>query len=176
MILCLHSTVLTLSRYNNLGINWASSIPAFLALICVPLPFLFYKFGPRIRKNCKYAGEAEAFMKRMQSEMEQHDEGAESDATAVPSEREEEKEREREEEEQEAFDYSYEGEDYQPRFEQIKTTASKPVGPRRGTSYEGNPYDIDRVNTRESFKSSRRQSRANSRAVSRVNSRASSRR
>jgi MFS family permease len=33
----------TTQMYDGLGIHWASSIPAFLALVCVPFPFLFYK-------------------------------------------------------------------------------------------------------------------------------------
>ena len=33
--------------YSSLGIHWASSIPAFLAVLCMPLPFLFYKYGQR---------------------------------------------------------------------------------------------------------------------------------
>lgn len=33
----------TSQMYAGLGIHWASCIPAFLALICVPFPFLFYK-------------------------------------------------------------------------------------------------------------------------------------
>lgn len=44
--------------YQGLGTNWASSIPAFLALACVPLPFLFYRYGAAIRVRCKYAAEA----------------------------------------------------------------------------------------------------------------------
>ena len=52
--------------YNNLGIHWASSIPAFLALACVPFPFLFYKYGPNIRRNCKYAREAAETMAELQ--------------------------------------------------------------------------------------------------------------
>lgn len=44
--------------YNSLGIHWASSIPAFLALACVPFPFLFYKYGELIRMKCKYAAQA----------------------------------------------------------------------------------------------------------------------
>lgn len=51
--------------YDNLGIHWASSIPAFLALACVPFPFLFYKYGESIRLKCKYASEAAAFLERM---------------------------------------------------------------------------------------------------------------
>ncbi|PHH68594.1 hypothetical protein CDD80_7409 [Ophiocordyceps camponoti-rufipedis] len=44
--------------YQGLGTNWASSVPAFLALACVPLPFLFYRYGAGIRVRCKYAAEA----------------------------------------------------------------------------------------------------------------------
>lgn len=46
--------------YDGLGIHWASSIPAFLGLACVPFPFLFYKYGESIRLKCKYASEAAA--------------------------------------------------------------------------------------------------------------------
>ncbi|EHK21769.1 uncharacterized protein TRIVIDRAFT_191922 [Trichoderma virens Gv29-8] len=41
--------------YQSLGIHWASSVPAFLSLACVPLPFIFYKYGAKIRKRCTYA-------------------------------------------------------------------------------------------------------------------------
>lgn len=51
--------------YRNLGIHWASSIPAFLALMCVPFPFLFYKYGESIRLKCKFAAEAAAVLERM---------------------------------------------------------------------------------------------------------------
>jgi hypothetical protein len=49
----------TVQMYNNLGIHWATCIPAFLTLVCVPFPFLFYKYGAAIRKRCKYAAEAQ---------------------------------------------------------------------------------------------------------------------
>ncbi|KAH8423481.1 MFS transporter [Aspergillus melleus] len=51
--------------YQRLGIHWASSIPAFLAVACVPMPFLFYKYGAKIRERCHYAAEADAFMNRL---------------------------------------------------------------------------------------------------------------
>ena len=51
--------------YNNLGIHWASSIPGFLALACVPFPFLFYMYGEPIRLQCKYAAEAAAALEKM---------------------------------------------------------------------------------------------------------------
>ncbi|KAL4768460.1 major facilitator superfamily domain-containing protein [Aspergillus nidulans var. acristatus] len=58
----------TTYMYNNLGIHWASSIPAFLALACVPFPFLFYKYGPAIRKRCKFAAQSAAFMRKIQEQ------------------------------------------------------------------------------------------------------------
>ncbi|KAJ6096883.1 MFS general substrate transporter [Penicillium sp. IBT 16267x] len=51
--------------YENLGIHWASSLPAFLALACVPMPFLFYPYGPGIRKRCHYAATSHAFMEKL---------------------------------------------------------------------------------------------------------------
>ncbi|KAL8669475.1 MAG: hypothetical protein Q9168_005937 [Polycauliona sp. 1 TL-2023] len=45
--------------YHRLGIHWASCIPAVLALVCVPFPFVLFNYGAAIRKKCKYAGEAE---------------------------------------------------------------------------------------------------------------------
>lgn len=41
--------------YNRLGNQWASTLVAFLSLICVPIPFLFYKYGPVIRTKSRYA-------------------------------------------------------------------------------------------------------------------------
>ena len=55
----------TTYMYDNLGIHWASTIPAFLALACVPFPFLFYKYGPVIRKKCRYAREAAEVMAKI---------------------------------------------------------------------------------------------------------------
>jgi hypothetical protein len=52
--------------YANLGIHWASSIPAFLALACVPFPFLFYMYGEAIRQRCKFAAEAAKLLEQMQ--------------------------------------------------------------------------------------------------------------
>ncbi len=50
----------TTQMFDRFGIHWASCVPAFLALACVPFPFLFYIFGARIRKHAKYAAEAQA--------------------------------------------------------------------------------------------------------------------
>ena len=61
----------TTYMYQNLGIHWASTIPAFLALMCVPFPFLFYRYGPAIRKRCKFAREAEEAMAEMSASRQQ---------------------------------------------------------------------------------------------------------
>jgi hypothetical protein len=145
----------TKHMYNNLGIHWASSIPAFLALACVPFPILFYKYGPAIRAKCKYAAESAAFMKRLQqmqqgqeapAGVEEHDEVIEDkDVETAPTLR---------------GDTEVEGdaEDPEPTYAPIAGRSSRverrlsrvsSVGAR--SVYEGNPYDIDRVNTRNSF-------------------------
>jgi hypothetical protein len=168
----------TTQMYHNLGIHWASTIPAFLALICVPMPFLFYKFGPQIREKCKFAAQSAAFMMNLQkqadaanaasSESDEQtvagsaftaEDDEKIDAQKVNAER-------RESEEQEAIDYSFQDETRGEGFAPIRPTQSRPEGTARKTSYEGNPFDLDRVNTRESFKNTGvgRRSRASSRA------------
>ncbi|KAH7316870.1 major facilitator superfamily transporter [Stachybotrys elegans] len=37
-----------------LGIDWASSLLAFVALALLPVPWIFYKWGPAIRKRSKF--------------------------------------------------------------------------------------------------------------------------
>lgn len=56
----------TTYMYDGLGIHWASSIPAFLALACVPFPFLLYEYGPAIRMKCRYARTAAEMMEQLQ--------------------------------------------------------------------------------------------------------------
>lgn len=51
--------------YENLGLHFAASVTAFLALACVPIPYLFYVYGAQIRKKSHYAAEADAFMRRL---------------------------------------------------------------------------------------------------------------
>lgn len=60
--------------YTNLGIHWAASVPAFLALICIPFPIVLYKFGPRIRARCKFAAEAARVLEEMRAENREIDE------------------------------------------------------------------------------------------------------
>ncbi|KAM4065908.1 major facilitator superfamily protein [Hirsutella rhossiliensis] len=125
--------------YEGLGIHWASSIPAFLALACVPFPFLFYHYGPAIRARCKFAAESAAFMRRLregaaQSEEKVVDEKASSEKDEVSS----------------GDGEATESEELP--FEPVTGTLSRPSIRTMGSrTYEGNPYDIDRVNSRRSF-------------------------
>ncbi|KIN08855.1 hypothetical protein OIDMADRAFT_141116 [Oidiodendron maius Zn] len=58
----------TTQMYDNLGIHWASSIPAFLTVVCLPFPFVMYKYGAGLRMKCKYAQEAALLMSHLQAE------------------------------------------------------------------------------------------------------------
>ncbi|SPO19655.1 probable mfs-multidrug-resistance transporter [Ustilago trichophora] len=49
------------------GIHWGPAIGGLLALICLPFPFVFYKYGAKIRERCKYASEAKAMLEQMQA-------------------------------------------------------------------------------------------------------------
>jgi hypothetical protein len=53
----------TTQMFHNIGIHWAASIPGFLAVLCLPMPYLFWKYGAKIRSWSKYSSEAAAFMK-----------------------------------------------------------------------------------------------------------------
>ncbi|KAK7193893.1 hypothetical protein DPSP01_010145 [Paraphaeosphaeria sporulosa] len=157
----------TSQMYSRLGIHWASSIPAFLALACLPFPFLFYKYGTAIRKKCKYAAQSEAFMEKLRtSAVRRQDTPEDSDSSRTASVQAEQNA------EQEAVDYSFEDEKpVGPQFEEMRTAkettdgaALEKVHTGRSTrsrrsvrtvkeaEYDGNPYEIDRINTRESFK------------------------
>lgn len=137
----------TTQMYHGIGIHWASMVPAFLAIACLPFPFVFYKYGASIRARCKYAAEADAFIKKLRGQL--------------PEESTEEEEEQEAEEEQDAIDYSYEDESQLPRFEKIKSNAGGPSGQSSTRpallpqDYEDSPFDLDRVNTRESFRSTR---------------------
>ncbi|KAE8150402.1 major facilitator superfamily domain-containing protein [Aspergillus avenaceus] len=138
----------TTYMYKNLGIHWASSIPAFLAVACVPFPFLFYKYGAAIRARCKYAAQSDAFMKKIQeqsSRKENEEKPANVAVAATPN----------------STDTTPSNSvvDDLPstgKFERRQSIASQ--ASRRSEArnsqvlYDANPYDIDRVNTRDSFK------------------------
>ncbi|KAK8101879.1 putative mfs-multidrug-resistance transporter [Apiospora kogelbergensis] len=151
--------------YKDLGIHWASSIPAFLALACVPFPFLFYKYGPTVRAKCHFAAESLAFMKRLKAEQQAAD--AEEDEKA--SERTLTEGAINTPAEEDDDDRS------EPAFAAIRTGNSRPVSranSRRSSlarvpthhsvvAYDDNPFDIDRVHTNQSqFSMKRSKSKA----------------
>ncbi|KAF5639070.1 hypothetical protein F52700_4239 [Fusarium sp. NRRL 52700] len=118
----------TVQMYDNLGLHWASTVPAFLALACVPFPYLFYIYGARIRTYCKFAAESDAFMRSLKEaqnqrerELEEQDNSTEDERTVID--------------------------------EGVLTSSHGRTSSVHGPSslYDGNPYDIDRVHTRNSF-------------------------
>ncbi len=44
-----------IQMYNRLGYQWASTLLAFLLLAMAPFPYIFFKYGKRIRKKSRYA-------------------------------------------------------------------------------------------------------------------------
>ena len=57
----------TPKMYENLGVHWASAVPAFIALACLPFPIFFWKYGERIRRKCKYSAEAARYLDALKS-------------------------------------------------------------------------------------------------------------
>jgi len=45
----------TTQMYHRLGYEWASTLLAFIGLACCGIPFLFWKYGAKIRQRSKYA-------------------------------------------------------------------------------------------------------------------------
>lgn len=66
-LFCAVFPLFTTQMYKSVGIDKASSIPAFLALACAPLPFLFYRYGAAFRSGCKYAEQSQEFLKSIQA-------------------------------------------------------------------------------------------------------------
>ncbi|KAJ5203588.1 hypothetical protein N7449_005667 [Penicillium cf. viridicatum] len=133
--------------YEDLGIHWASCVPAFLALACVPFPFLLYKYGLSIRKHCKYSAQSEAFVQNLLRGMQKAaEESAEikpemspptsaNDAVAsLPHSKE----------------IPADVQSIHHTLSRTSTNATHPI--HRVPTYEANPYNVDRVHTRESFK------------------------
>lgn len=150
----------TTQMYNNLGIHWASCVPAFLAVACIPLPFLFYKYGASIRQKCKYAAQSEAFMEKVRGQMAARAQREAAAGSGSPDTSRAATLAAEEEAENDAYD------DSAPRFAEMKTEKEtdnplKQVATGRSTrsrmsvnpvdEFYNNPYEIDRVHTKESF-------------------------
>ncbi len=41
--------------YEKLGYQWASSLLGFLTLVMLPFPYLFFKYGKKIRGKSRFA-------------------------------------------------------------------------------------------------------------------------
>jgi hypothetical protein len=120
--------------YERLGIHWASSIPAFLALLCVPLPFFFYKFGARIRARCTYAAAAEKAMLAFHAQAAATTTTAEtSRGSSLGSE----------------DDIDVEKAQAKHSMDLARAKTNDTVRDVAAV-YEASPYDIDRVNTKNS--------------------------
>ena len=48
-------TVVGIPFYKNMGVHWTLTILGVISLLLVPVPYLFYKYGPWIRSKSKYA-------------------------------------------------------------------------------------------------------------------------
>ncbi|KAE8383216.1 major facilitator superfamily domain-containing protein [Aspergillus bertholletiae] len=142
--------------YHDLGVHWASSIPAFLALACVPFPFLFYKYGPVIRTRCKYSAQSEAFMKKLMEQTTNVPEETEVEKTPEKMAPEGLKEVDDTPSEPTPASSQLDGLPPDSKYNRRKSIASqvshRSEGAMSHTLYDANPYEIDRVNTRESFK------------------------
>lgn len=152
----------TTYMYHNIGIHWASSIPGFLAVACVPFPFLFYKYGFAIRTRCKYSAQSEQFMRKLQQQSEQQppESEAEDKGEEEDSEKDEEAGLDRTEapaprESDSSSSEPNQDQNLERRRSRTQSIASARTAStlRRKVTYEENPFDIDRVNTLESFKS-----------------------
>ncbi|GAB1213578.1 hypothetical protein ATERTT37_002728 [Aspergillus terreus] len=145
----------TTYMYHNLGIHWASSIPAFLAVACIPFPIIFYLYGARIRKRCVYAAEAEAFMQRLAAM--RQPEIAQKSQTQEDGALKEQKETVMVNDSEDSDSLStFPSHTALGRQASIASKRSGHTIARTATQYEENPYDIDRINTRNSVISGRR--------------------
>lgn len=45
----------TVQMYDALGVRWATLLLAFVCLLMVPIPWIFYKYGAQIRKRSAYS-------------------------------------------------------------------------------------------------------------------------
>ncbi|EAU86587.2 multidrug transporter [Coprinopsis cinerea okayama7 len=74
----------TTQMFNNLGINWACTLVALISLVFMPSPFLFYKYGPRIREKSTFAPCVDLVVaKAMKEEAQKKAEGGDLQETLV---------------------------------------------------------------------------------------------
>ncbi|KAK6538455.1 hypothetical protein TWF694_010040 [Orbilia ellipsospora] len=149
----------TTPMYHNLGIHWASSIPAFLALACVPAPFLFYKYGETVRLKCKYAAKAADFMKKLQEQSNESPGDSTPEEQPIPDKEEEATLEQNEHDHLEVPMHHLQLEKTRSQSPGIHHSLSKQhtqesTRSRRTNElrpWDSNPFDIDRVHSREAF-------------------------
>lgn len=61
--------------FNKLGVHWACSLIAFLALLVSLIPFGFIKYGDSIRSNSKFCQELKQIKEAEQLELEREEQG-----------------------------------------------------------------------------------------------------
>lgn len=143
----------TQDMYNNLGTQWASSVPAFLALAMVPAPFILYKYGATIRAKCVYAAEAEKAMATLRAKAGQQpipgrpsSETLDSEGTDTTAQTEKHAVEPIKSPKATYNRASTDAEDPQ----RLLRTTSRAETLGEAAAYEASPYDIDRVNTNAS--------------------------
>ncbi|TFY76298.1 hypothetical protein EWM64_g7712, partial [Hericium alpestre] len=45
----------TVQMFENMHVNWAATLIGCIGILLMPMPFLFYKYGPAIREKSKFA-------------------------------------------------------------------------------------------------------------------------
>ena len=151
--------------YRDLGIHWASSVPAFLALACLPAPFILYKYGAAIRKRCTYSAQAERAMAELrQKATATNTEKTISDENpdSVDIEKQDFTQRKASQTSGSATSDAATETD-EPRFEPIRPSTRdrrrsnslslvRTQSLAEAAEYDANPYDIDRVHTNASVR------------------------
>jgi hypothetical protein len=46
----------TLQMYEAMGVHWAGSVFAFVGLALTPVPWVFFKWGDKLRERSRYVG------------------------------------------------------------------------------------------------------------------------
>lgn len=44
----------TIQMYNGIGVGWAGSVFGFVAVLMMPLPWVFFKYGKALRARSSY--------------------------------------------------------------------------------------------------------------------------
>ncbi|GLB40859.1 putative MFS general substrate transporter [Lyophyllum shimeji] len=65
----------TVQMFDNLGVNWASTLLGLVLLLLAPSPYLFYIYGPRIRARSKFAPCIDLKIAKELEAEEQHEKG-----------------------------------------------------------------------------------------------------